>query len=80
MNICFKGLFEGNLCNVVLSSVSGGGSGEYHVLVDDYYHGCIFIRNGKWVAFLNDRFGYTSDDEKELVEIVKQNHCSENNV
>ncbi|PWS32264.1 hypothetical protein [Pedobacter paludis] len=69
----FKGYFWGTVSDVEISLAHGAGSDHFHIMVDRYYHGCVFRRNGKLVAFLSETTAYSNDDEREIIQIIEEN-------
>jgi hypothetical protein len=54
---------------VELNKMKGGSDG-YQILIDRFYHGEMFFRDGQWRAYLNDKSFLTSDDITILGEYI----------
>ena len=46
---------------VELSHPQGGADG-YFIMINNYYHGMLFKRNGEWEGHLNGKSGITGDE------------------
>jgi hypothetical protein len=51
---------------------STGGSGGYHVYIDNFFIGQMFYRKGEWVGFLSEKYGFTMDDIQVLGQIIER--------
>jgi hypothetical protein len=67
--ISFDAQYGDKFMHVELAKMKGGGEG-YQVLIDHYYHGQIYFRDGAWHAHLNDKSFLTSDDIMILGEYI----------
>lgn len=58
-------------------SVALGGSGGYGVVINKYYHGVLYRRNGEWVGHLNDNSDITTTDVSILGEIIEKEEAKQ---
>ena len=63
--------YEGKLQNFKLSAPLGGAM-EYHVYIENFYQGSMFLRNGVWVGFMNDKCKLTEEQIAKLSVIIEQ--------
>jgi len=52
------------------------GSGRYTVLIDNYYCGAIFKRDGEWTGHVNELSELTMDDIQAMGEIIDERENS----
>jgi hypothetical protein len=70
-SIEFDANYGGVIKKVKINDVHKG-SGGYQILIDNYYQGDIFFKDGQWKAQLNAKSQLTSDDILILGEKIEE--------
>ena len=62
----------GDVIKKVKVSSNEYGAGGWQILIDDYYHGDVFYKDGGWRAHLNAKSFLTGDDINILGEMIEK--------
>lgn len=64
----FEAVYGDETKKVQLTAPSGGEGVQ--VIIDNYYQGMLFKRQGKWVGYFNEDSNLTADDVQILGEMI----------